>query len=294
MTRERRALAAMVAATLLWGGTFVVIRDSVASLAPGALVLLRFAAATLVFAVLLAILRRRVGKAELRGGMTSGVCAAGGFLFQAIGLENTSAGSSAFLTFAGTSFAAVFAWVLLGQRPGALLLGGIGLALAGSALLTLRDGLGAGPGEAWTLLGALCFALQIVAIARWAPHADPLALAAVQAATLALVMLPWTGDAIAAARSLDRSALLRHGYLVLAGSVIAPVLQVAAQRDLPAGRIGLLFTLEPLFALAFAVTMGGERFDGRWWLGAALILAAVILVEARPSRAPASSRAATS
>src|SRR6185503_15057902 len=130
---------------------------------------------------------------------------------QAIGLEHTSAGSSAFLTFAGTSFAALFAWPLLGQEPGGRLLGGIGLALAGATLL-------------------------------------------------------------------------RVGYLVLAGSVIAPVLQVIAQRDLPAGRIGLLFTLEPLFALAFAVTLGGERFDARWWLGAALILAAVVGVEARPSR----------
>ena len=283
----------MVAATLLWGGTFVVIRDSVASLPPAPLVLLRFAAATLVFGAVLAVARRPIGRAELRGGTVSGVCAAGGFLFQAIGLEHTSAGSSAFLTFAGTSFAAVFAWVLLGQKPGALLLAGIGLALAGSALLTLRGGLAAGPGEAWTLLGALCFALQIVAIARWAPHADALGLAAIQAGTLALVMLPWTRDALAAVRTLDGSAWLRLGYLVLAGSVIAPVLQVAAQRDLPAGRIGLLFTLEPLFALGFAVTLGGERFDGRWWLGAALILGAVFLVEAR-SRAPASSRAATS
>lgn len=283
----------MVAATLLWGGTFVVIRDSVASVAPAPLVLLRFAAATLVFAAVLPIARRRIGRAELLGGAAAGVCAAGGFLFQAIGLEDTSAGSSAFLTFAGTSFAAVFAWVLLGQRPGALLLAGIGLALAGSALLTLRTGLTVGPGEAWTLLGALCFALQIVAIARWAPRADPLALAAVQGATLTTVMLPWSGDAMTAARSLDGAALLRLGYLVLAGSVVAPVLQVVAQRDLPPGRVGLLFTLEPLFALGFAVTLGGERFDERWWLGAALILLAVILVEARPPRAAASSRAAT-
>jgi len=277
----------MVVATLLWGATFVVIRDSVARVPPHALVLLRFAAASLIFGAGLLVRRRGITRSEWMGGAIAGVCGAGGFLFQAIGLEHTSAGSSAFLTFAGTSFAAVFAWVLIGQRPSGILLAGIALALAGSALLTLREGLAAGPGELWTLLGALCFALQIVAYSRWAPAADPLALAAVQCATLTLVMLPWWGSAALAARSLEGPTLLRLGYLVVAGSVIAPLLQVIAQRDLPAGRVGLLFTLEPLFALAFAVSVGGERFDARWWLGATLILSAVVGVEARPSRSAA-------
>jgi len=38
--------------------------------------------------------------------------------------------------------------------------------------------------------------------------------------------------------------------------------------------------------LAFALTVGAERFAARWWLGAGLILAALVLVERRPSRAP--------
>lgn len=283
----------MVIATLLWGATFVVIRDSVAHLAPAPLVLLRFTAASALFGVFLAASRRPVSRSAWTGGATAGLFAAGGFLFQAIGLERTSAGSSAFLTFAGTSFAALFAWPLLGQRPTGRLLAGLALALAGSALLTLRSGLAAGPGEMWTLLGALCFALQVVALARWAPRADPLAITGVQCLTLAAAMLPWSGAAVAALGTLDRAAWLRLGYLVLAGSVIAPGLQVIAQRALPAGRIALLFTLEPLFALGFAITVGAERFEPRWWLGAALILSAVILVEARPPRAPASSPAAS-
>jgi drug/metabolite transporter (DMT)-like permease len=43
--------------------------------------------------------------------------------------------------------------------------------------------------------------------------------------------------------------------------------------------MGLLFALEPVFALVFAVTLGAERFEARWWLGAGLILAAVVMVE---------------
>ena len=79
--------------------------------------------------------------------------------------------------------------------------------------------------------------------------------------------------------TLDRAGWLRFGYLAIAASVFAPFLQVLAQRTLSAGRTGLLFALEPLFGLAFALSMGGERFAWRWWWGAALILAAVVIVE---------------
>jgi drug/metabolite transporter (DMT)-like permease len=48
--------------------------------------------------------------------------------------------------------------------------------------------------------------------------------------------------------------------------------------------MGLLFALEPVFALLFAVTLGAERFEPRWWLGAGLILGAVVMVESGGER----------
>jgi drug/metabolite transporter (DMT)-like permease len=290
---EAGAVAAMVAATLLWGATFVVIRDSLGAIDAMPLVFGRFAVAALALAVLHAALRRRPTRDGLAGGIASGALMTGGFLFQAIGLESTSAGSSAFLTCAGTLFAALFAWPLLRVRPGAHLLAGIGLALAGSALLAIRGGAHLGRGETWTVLGAWCFALQIVAVARWAPRADALMLAAVQAATVAVLLVPAAGTAAAQLAALDAGGAWRVAYLVVAGSVVAPFLQMRAQRVLSPGRTGLLFALEPLFAVGFAVTLGAERYDVRWWLGAALILGGVLAVEGRAARAAASGHPAT-
>ena len=149
----------------------------------------------------------------------------------------------------------------------------IGVAMIGSALLAGPTTLHLGPGEAWTLLGSVMWALQIVALARFAPRADALSLTALQAATIALVGL------VAAAR--DPAVLPRLGYLILGGSMVAPLLQVIALRTLTAGRTGLLLALEPVFALLFAITVGEERFAPRWWLGAALIGGAVWAVEWR-------------
>ena len=274
----------MVLATLMWGATFVVVRDSLGALAPATVVTTRFGVAAALFAVVILARRRPLGRATVVGGLVTGLATAGGYLFQAIGLMSTSAGSSAFLTAAGTLLAGIFAWPILGQRPSARLALGLGVALAGSALLTLRGGWTLGAGELWTLVGAGIYALQIVGLAHWAPRGDALAITGIQAAVASLCTLPFAGGAAGELAALDGAGWARIAYLVACGSIAAPLLQVMAQRTMSAGRIGLLFALEPLFALGFALGFGGERFVARWWLGAALILSAVVMVEWREVR----------
>lgn len=286
-SHEGAAVVAMVAATALWGGTFVAIRDSVKTMTPVALVCARFTVAALVFGAIALLRRRAPGGREWFVGAGNGLIMVGSFTLQALGLRTTSAGSSAFLTCAGTLFAAFVAWPLLRQRPGPTLFAGILLALAGSALMSLDASLHLGRGELITLAGACVFALYIVWLARHAERLDPLLLTATQSAIVALVLWPLSGDLRAAYRPLGTHGWLQFFYLAIAGSMVAPFLQVTAQRTLPAGRIGLLFALEPVFALVIALTLGGERFEPRWWAGAALILSAVVMVEWRAARAAA-------
>ena len=277
------AVVAMIVATALWGGTFVAIRDALHAIDPVTLVDARFIVAALVFAPLLGLRARTLDRGTWVGAALSGACATGGYLFQAIGLTATSAGSSAFLTCMGTAFAAFYAWPLLGQRPGPRLLTGLALAIGGSALLATRSGMLPGPGEGWTLLGAAVYALQIVVLARVAPGRDAVALTAIQCTTIAVLLAPFA-HGLPALAHLAAPDLARFGYLVVAGSIAAPLLQIIAQRRLPPGRVALLFALEPVFALLVALGPGHERFAARWWLGAALILAGVLWVEVRPPR----------
>jgi drug/metabolite transporter (DMT)-like permease len=290
---QARGVAAMVGATLLWGATFVVIRDSLPALDPGALVFGRFAIAT----ILLALLVARRGVAPARGtlavGAISGLLFGACYLLQAIGLTATSAGSSAFLTCAGSMFAGLFAWPVLGQRPGRALLAGLALALAGSALLSLDSSFRLGWGEAITLAGALGYGLGVAWVGRLGANVDPLLLAGLQSAAVALALSARAPLAVHQLAGLSGAGWARFGYLAIAGSVLAPLLQLRALQTLPPGRVGLLLALEPVFALIFAVTIGGERFVARWWIGAALILVAVLAVERRSSREASSRHPAT-
>lgn len=284
------AAAAVVVSSFLWGATFVVIRDSVDHISPLSLITIRFGAASLILAMLALVLRRRPSRQAVVGGAVAGAAAAGAFLFQAIGLTETSAGTSAFLTAIGTLLAGLFAWPMLGQRPGARIALALAIAATGALLLADHAGSGLSAGEWWTALGAFCFGLQVVALARFAPSADPLVLAWMQALTVFLLVGPFAWGRPAG--DLASAGLWRVGYLVVAGTVVAPLLQVFAQSRISAARTALLLALEPVFALGFALTFGAERFPARWFAGAALILCAVLFAETGPaSREPSARRA---
>jgi drug/metabolite transporter (DMT)-like permease len=284
---ERAATAAMVLVTLLWGATFIAIRDLVRVIGATPLVFGRFAVAAALLAVVVVIRRQRVTAASLRIGAVSGACMAVAYHLQAVGLRWTSAGTSAFLTCASTLFAGLLAWPLLGDRPSRTLLGATGVAIAGAAAMSLDATFRLGAGEAITLAGSLLFALQVVWLARNAAAIEPLAVSLVQCAVVGLLLAPFAGGAVRAAGALDAAGWWRFAYLAVAGSAIAAGLQVAAQRHLSAGRTGLLMGLEPVFALVFAFVLGHERFVARWWVGAAMILGAVVVVEWTAARAGA-------
>jgi drug/metabolite transporter (DMT)-like permease len=110
---------------------------------------------------------------------------------------------------------------------------------------------------------------------------NALALTVAQSLGVSLCLLPFVGVHGVASLFTRPTMLWRVGYLMLAGTVLAPLFQVESQRTLPTGRVALLFALEPVFALLFAVWFGGERFLARWWIGAALILCAVLVAEWR-------------
>jgi probable blue pigment (indigoidine) exporter len=158
--------------------------------------------------------------------------------------------------------------------------------MAGAALMSLDASFHLGWGEWITLLGALSYAMGVAWTARLGEDVDPMAIAFVQSLAIALVLLPRAPLAMSQLGALDGAGWARFGYLAIAGSLIAPLLQFHALRAIPAGRVGLLLGLEPVFALAFATTFGAERFVLRWWLGAALILSAVLLVEWRAAAEP--------
>lgn len=272
MHRPRVAYLALVVAALLFGSTFVVIKEAVASLPPLAFVGWRF----LLGGAVLAALGPPLGRAVWRDGLIAGALLLAGYALQTVGLAHTSASNSGLITGLYVVLTPLLAAAVARRLPRLLIAAGALLAFVGFALLTLSDGLTLQRGDLLTVGCALSYAAHIVYLSRVAARHRVVPFTAVQllvtaagglAASVVFEGLPLpTAD--------TWPALLMTGLAVSAGAFL---LQVWAQTVIGPSRTAVILALEPAFAAAVAAVVLGERLSGRGWAGAALILAGIYL-----------------
>jgi drug/metabolite transporter (DMT)-like permease len=72
----------------------------------------------------------------------------------------------------------------------------------------------------------------------------------------------------------------------LVASALGFFVQTYAQQHAPPARTALILASEPAFAGLFAYLLAGERLSAVAWLGAALIMVAIVAVELVPRLRP--------
>src|SRR5881275_1075376 len=279
-TTERLAVLTLLAVCVIWGSTFVVVKDAIERMPVMDFLAWRFAIAALAMAVLRPRAVRALSPAARRHGVILGFALAAGYVAQTFGLERTPATVSGFITGLFVVFTPLCSGLLLHRRVDKMAWVAVGVATCGLALLSLR-GLSVGTGEAITLLCAVSFALHIVGLGEWSTPADAYGLAVVQLSTVAVVSI-----VIAAPSSLapppDAGAWGAILLTSLAATAFGFFGQTWAQAHLLPTRAAVVMTMEPVFAGVFGVAVGGDVLTARTVVGALLVLAAMYLVELGP------------
>lgn len=272
---------ALLSVTVIWGWTFVLVKEGASELGPLSFLAWRFLIALLALLLLLGPRLRRISRKELLQGLGIGLALFAGYLFQTWGLLYTSATKSGFIT--GLSVilvpllsAAAFKERILGK--GWL---GAGLSAVGLGLILFGRG-GAGEGEMvlnlgdlLTLLCALSFALQIILIGRFVTLENYPAILVIQIGSvfvLSLVGALLIERPTPAISSRGWEAILVTGLLATA---LAFFLQNRFQPLSTATQTAIIFSAEPVFAGLFGYLLLGERLSGLQLLGAAAILGAI-------------------
>lgn len=282
MKRETVAELALVGVCAVWGLTFTMVQDAVAILPTLAFLGYRFAAAT---AIVAPVFRQRLAALPRAGwlaGALMGLFLTAGYIFQTFGLERTSPSDAGFITGLFVVLTPVLGALLLRQRISGLAWAAAGVSLVGLYLLS-----GAGAhftlrGDGLVFLCALSFAAHILATDRAAGRFDVGALLVIQLAMAGAVCL-----ALAIANG-DIQA--PHGWKVWSALVVTAVfasalgffVQTYAQQHAPPARTALILASEPAFAGLFGWLLAGDRLSAVAWLGAGLIMAAIVAVELIP------------
>ncbi len=266
----------LVYCAAVWGATFYMVKDALSGVDPVALVAYRFFICGLLLAPF--ALSRPSWKKHLKESVLLAALLALLYISQTVGLAYTSASNSGFITGLFVVFVPLFMWIFFRQSPTRVQWASTALAMIGLWLLTggVRS---ANFGDAITLISAATYAGHLLATDRFVKaDADTYILAFHQFWMTGLFA---TAFAVLTGRSFSvapRSAGMIL-FLTIVPTLSAFYLQMRAQKTVAPVKVSLIFSLEPVFAAAFAWTVGGEAFAPIQAAGGALIVAAMIMGE---------------
>jgi drug/metabolite transporter (DMT)-like permease len=286
VSRSLKAHLLLVLMTLIWGSTFVLIKQALNDSSPLVLNAVRMALAGVLLAIFYWKQITKLTRSALIAGVTVGFFLYLGYALQTSGLRLTTPSKSAFLT--GTSTVMVPLLLVAIWRTHIHLWRAVGivLALAGLFLMTvpggganLADFAKVNLGDILSIGCAVGFAFHIVFVGRASQRFPFEQIAVLQISTAAVLM------AVTA-------PILEHPHFHPTGTVIATVLitgifgtavaftiQAWAQQFTPATHTALIFNLEPVFAWLTSFVYLKERLGLRAGAGALLILGGVLVSE---------------
>lgn len=286
MSRSIKAHLLLVLITLIWGSTFVLIKQALAEASPLLLNAMRMSLA----AVLLALFFRKhllhLHRQTFAAGTVVGVFLFLGYAFQTTGLKLTTPSKSAFLTGVSTVLVPLLLLIFWKTKSHPWRAVGIALALTGLLLITVpagAQGLASfeqiNRGDLLTIACAFAFAFQIVTLGRASRRFGFEPIAVLQIAIAALLMILATP--VLEHPHIHFSPIVIATILVtgVLGTAVAFTVQAWAQQFTPATHTALIFTLEPVFAWLTSLLYLKESLGLRAGLGALLILAGVLVSE---------------
>jgi len=286
---ELLAFLALLGMTAVWGSTFFLIKDIVTRIPVADLLAVRFAIAAITL-VLIAPRQLRMSSQLFASGVLLGLLYGVAQLLQTIGLAHTAASISGFLTGLYVVATPLLAGLILKSKITSTAWLATILATVGLTVLSLR-GLSIGYGELLTCLAALIYAGHIVALGRLSEPGAAVSLSVVQL----LIITAVCTVAAAVPTSLSRPGIQLPGtsrdwlivvYLAVVAGALTMVLQTWAQARVESSRAAVIMAMEPVWAAAFAIALGGEDITVRMIIGGLAIVGAMYLVERAPRRQP--------
>jgi drug/metabolite transporter (DMT)-like permease len=296
--------AALLLVTIIWGATFVMVKDAISAFPVFSFMAVRFVLAALTLTPLALWRRKQLAATAPSGPFASapggrdpllnpsrlfrlsapsaavGSALFAGYAFQTAGLQFTTPAKAGFITGLSVVFVPVAAAALLRQPPPRNAWLGVGLATLGLGFLSLTANLRIQPGDLLVLGCAVSFAAHILLLGHFAPRHDPILLTLGQVVAVAVF-------SIVAALLFDkptpvtRQVLFAAGFTGLLATAAAFGIQTVAQRFTTTTHTALIFAAEPVFAGLFSFLLIGEVLGPRQLVGCAMILGGMIVAEMR-------------
>ena len=278
---KRLAKPMIVVATLIWGSTFFILKDTLDDVDLMFLLAFRFTLAAGVLALVFWRHWRDVDRSYWWRGGAMGVLLFAAYTVQNFGLMDTTPGKNAFFTAVYCVIVPFLYWAVDRLRPSRWNVLAALLCVAGIGLVSWDGGLSLSGGDVLTLCGGLLYACHIAAVSKFSQGRDIFLLTVLQFAATALCC--WAGTLLFThglpVNGLPLRAWWVLLYLAVAATTLALLFQNVGQKYTEPSSAALLLALEAPFGVAFSVVFGAESPTPLMYLGFLLIFLAIVCSE---------------
>ena len=279
MTQKRLAQLSMVIITIIWGVTFVMVKEALNDAPPYMFASLRFGLAFFIGLIYLNKSIINITHLEMTGGLVCGLCLFAGYAFQNYGLMQTTPSKSAFITSVSVILVPIILSVFKVKKIDFKIWISVFLATVGLYILLNPSGGQINIGDILTFGCALSFAIHIIIQDRY--NKDRIinffVIQSLVASILSLLGSLIVEDISKIVFSREAiSAILITGIF---GTTFALLVMIWAQKILSASETAIIIAMEPVFAALFSVYFGYEILGLLSYLGAAIVVLSIIFCE---------------
>ena len=275
--------------TMFWGFSYIAINISIPETGTLGLNAYRFISAALITTAVFHKKMAHIDRETLKWGSIVGILLCTTYGFTNTCVRYTSTPNAAFLLAMGVLFVPIIEMLFMHKKQPPKLALSVALSVIGVALLTLTstDTLPETHvfGDMCGIITSIVYALEMIATGIAVKEKQ------LDAVQIGIISMYWTGFGMLfislaigdISVPTSRSAIIAVLFLTILCSAFSFIAQPVAQRHTEASHVGLIFTLEPVFAIAIAFVIQGVVPTKFQALGQILLLTALFILEADPS-----------
>ena len=227
MKKETMGKCMLLMAALIWGSSFIVMKNAVDFISPFTLLCIRFVLSTIFITCLFFNKIKEIKKQDLIGGFLAGLALFSAFSIQTFGLQLTTPGKNAFLTAVYCTIVPLLSWLYFKKSPDRSQIFAAILCFIGVGFVSLDSSLKINLGDIYTLIGGFLYAVHIIVCEKAMKNTSPIIITALQFAFAAIFsfVAAYLFEDVSIIFHIDQSIYLQILYLAFFATTLCYLFQ---------------------------------------------------------------------
>lgn len=270
---------------LIWGSSFIVMKNATDFLTPAILLFIRFTMASIILCLLFFKKIKAFPLKKIKFGLLTGCCLFLAYYVQTWGLSYTTPGKNAFLTAVYCAIVPFLVWITDHKKPDIYNFVAAFMCVIGIGLVSLSGDLSINIGDLLTLIGGCFYAIHILMVKKLSKGVDGIAFTVFQFIGAAIIayFVSFFSEDFSIMSMIQPSIYFQLFYLAFFATAVCLVFQTIGQKYTSECNASLILSLESVFGALFSILFYNETLTSKVLCGFIIIFAAIVISETKLS-----------